>query len=243
MKLTFGNIILLFFVFGLFGSLLESALYSLGCSTLGQEKRWTLNAIRNPTGAPFKYKGSINPLATIPSSVINGLVYGLGTIILILANTYMGNTPLVAKIFIFGTIATILEVVAGLIANRKYDQWDYRGNFLNIKGQTDFKHWVAWCVLGSVLVFLLIPKMEPSINKYGSIIGDHKYLAIVFSLVAACLMYYTEKSYTKGNEPLIIKLYGYMEPDFPSKRKCSPISVHAKDVMSELTYDALSSIN
>lgn len=226
-RFTVGTLLQVFLIAGFLGLVLESISYSLdigGCSGDGMEKKWSFDAINNPEGECFKHKGSINPLAIIPGSIMNGLIYGTGAIMLLVLNNYMGDKiPIYVKVVIFGLIAGFLELIVGLISNSKYDQWDYRKNRFNIKGQTDLAHIIAWGILSSLFIFLLIPKLVPTmqkINEWGSKNVVNKCIVVGFIVVGLIMTYSTEKSYKKGNTPYVVQFFDLLEPPFPPKRSC-----------------------
>ena len=220
MKLSIGIIIQLFLIGGFIGLIYESVSYSFGCSKDGPEKKWALDAIRAPENSYFRYKGSINPLAIIPGSIMNGLVYGTGIILIILVNQFIPTSiPIYIRIIIFGLIAALLEFIVGIIANRDYSQWDYRKNFGNIKGQTDLYHILLWTIGSSLFVFLILPKLYPFMDKVNNWGTKHILLTVFLLLLASFMTYSTEKNYVKGKEPIFVKIFNSMEPNFPPKRE------------------------
>lgn len=218
MDLTWGIIIQLFFLMGLVGSVYESIMYSVSCNKLSQSKKWSIRTIRNPKDSYFKYKGSVNPLALIPAAVENGLVYGLGVILIIFINNHLGSVAWPNKIVIFGLVAGLLELVAGMLANRRYSQWDYRGNFGNIAGQTDVSHMILWGLGGALFALVIIPALYPTMQKMDSIMNKHIVLTVIVLLLVGYTTYTTEMDYDKGDPPMMVKLFDKMELSFPKKR-------------------------
>ncbi len=207
---------------GFAGLLYESMAYSINCSKDGQSKRFTLDAIRAPKNDYFRYIGSINPLAIIPGSTTNGLIYGTGSIGMLILNHYLPTyVPLWARMLMFGSFAAALELLVGLIFNKKHDQWDYRGNFGNIAGQTDAAHFVLWGLAGSAFVFLAYPKIKPTIGRINALGEQHTCIVSALLVAAVLITISTERDYSSSDPPLVIRFFNWMEPSWPKARtKC-----------------------
>lgn len=222
MKLSLGLFIQIFLFMGFVGLIYESVSYTISCDKDGQEKPWSFDAIRAPKESYFRYKGSVNPIAIIPGSVMNGLVYGTGVILMVMMNYYLpAQFPIWGRILLFGVSAALLELIVGLYVNKDHKQWDYRGNKLNIAGQTDLRHMLLWMVGGSFFTLYLIPKLYPTIENINSWGKNNVGIVVVLLMLCVYLTYATEQDYKKGKEPLAIKFFDMLEPNFPKKReKC-----------------------
>jgi hypothetical protein len=216
---SLGTAIQVFFIMGFVGLIYESVAYSTGCDKDGPAKRFTIDAVRAPKSSYFRYKGSINPLALIPGSVSNALIYGTGTVALLALNHYLPSAvPVWARVIIFGLCASALELAVGLVVNRDHTNWDYRGNFANIAGQTDAQHFVLWGLAGSFFVFVLYPRMIPAMEKVNILGRKHMYILCALLIGAVLITISAERTYEEGNRPWAIKLFDWMEPSWPKAR-------------------------
>ena len=219
---SLGTFIQVFFLMGFIGLIYESTAYSINCSRDGQAKRFTLDAIRAPKNSYFRYTGSINPLAIIPGSITNGLIYGSGVIGMILMNHYLPPTiPIWPRVIMFGASASILELLVGLTVNKNHNQWDYRGNFGNIAGQTDASHFVLWGLAGAFCVFVLYPRLLPTMARVNAVGEKHTYIVSTLLIAAALIAISVERDYPASDPPYAIRFFNWMEPSWPKARtKC-----------------------
>jgi len=71
--------------------------------------------------------------------------------------------PLVSRGLFGGLIITAVELLAGLLANRDYSVWDYRGQPLNFHGQVCLLFSLLWIPLslGAMLLYDLADRTLP----------------------------------------------------------------------------------
>jgi len=100
-KFTIPILLQIYLLVGMIGAIFESLAYSVSCGPQGQEKPWTIKAIRTPNGNYFRYKGTVNPLMVLPKIIDSGIVYSLAIFALLYINKIIPNVPLYVKVFIF----------------------------------------------------------------------------------------------------------------------------------------------
>lgn len=72
--------------------------------------------------------------------------------------------PLGARMAMGSLVITSVELLAGLLVNRRYQVWDYRGQPLNFHGQVCLPFSLLWLPV-SILAFFLYDTLEGSLNK------------------------------------------------------------------------------
>jgi len=72
---------------------------------------------------------------------IGGLAFVISSILL------MFNLPYLINCLLIGVIVTVLELIGGLVFNRKYHIWDYRKLPFNILGHVCLLFTVIWIVV------------------------------------------------------------------------------------------------
>ena len=86
-------------------------------------------------------------------------IYGAGAVLLTVALNRVWNKNIaliflvsaIAGAFVEFAVSWYMETAFGVLA------WDYKDEFLNIQGRTDFAHALAWGALGLVWIRLLLP--------------------------------------------------------------------------------------
>jgi len=79
-------------------------------------------------------------------------------------NHVQPKLPLFLRAAVGGGIITMVELAAGLIFNRGYTVWDYRGLPGNYMGQICPRFFLLWVILAA-LVLLIYDPMEKMVEK------------------------------------------------------------------------------
>ena len=99
-------------------------------------------------------------LAFVPASV--GFLLGIG--FLLLGRLTKDHLPPWAEVLIGAGIITMIELAAGLLFNRKYTVWDYRGAPLNLWGQICLPFTLLWMSVSGFAMWVYT-KIEPPLRK------------------------------------------------------------------------------
>ena len=81
-----------------------------------------------------------------------------GTCFLLLGQLRKTKLPLPVQALAGAGMITAVELAAGLIANRQYQVWDYRGAPLNVQGQICLPYTLLWCTLSAAVMAALNQK-------------------------------------------------------------------------------------
>lgn len=82
------------------------------------------------------------------------LAGGLCFLLLGKLNRTESRLPLPVRALFGSLVITSVELLAGLLFNRNYTVWDYRGLPLNFYGQVCFQFILLWIPLGLVAMYL-----------------------------------------------------------------------------------------
>lgn len=111
------------------------------------------------------------------SGVLNGpvtLVYGVGSVILILINKYIIDKIKVKKILkiiisfiIYAILLTLVELISGYICNLIFDvdMWNYTNKKYNIGKYICLEYIPIWGLLGVLITYVLKPFFDKIIKQ------------------------------------------------------------------------------
>ena len=111
-----------------------------------------------------------------PSGVLNGpvtLVYGIGSIVLILVNKYIIDKIKVGKIlkiiisfFIYAILLTLVEFICGHLCNLIFDidMWNYTNKKYNIGKYICLELVPIWGLLGVIITYIVKPFLDKVIK-------------------------------------------------------------------------------
>jgi uncharacterized membrane protein len=89
-------------------------------------------------------------------------IYGFGTIIAYFV--FMSILPLWQKVLLFTALATILELITGmLLSYYKIVLWDYSHHPFNFKGYVSLVQSILWGIIGLIFYYLLLPLANKSL--------------------------------------------------------------------------------
>jgi uncharacterized membrane protein len=102
----------------------------------------------------------------LANPIITGFpIYGIGAYMIIWLNNILekiGYRNIIVKIMMFAIVLTLFEYLIGLYvgagpkshSNGMISSWDYSDQPYNIKGIISLKHFIAWGLLGLILIWL-----------------------------------------------------------------------------------------
>ena len=134
------------------------------------------------------------------------VLYGLGAVGLYVGAIKLRRKPLLMRIAILTMIATVLELICGLILRFGLGMraWDYSGNFMNVGGIICLKFSLCWAGL-ALLVCVNANRIERILmrlrqkNNYIVCFCLSVFLALNFGFTAASIARWSERHY--GYEP------------------------------------------
>ena len=172
-KLTFHQLVWCFFIYSIFGMLLENIFCLI-----------TQHKLESRMGFV------IGPFCPI---------YGLGAILLIAFLTLHKDKWY--KVFLGGiVIGASYEYLSSFVLQALYSIkfWDYSKNFLNINGRTCFFFALSWGIISVLLIYIINPYIEKIVDRNKSKSIDC--IIFIFMLINCIMTYFAIDSYAKRAE-------------------------------------------
>ena len=166
-KITFHQIVWYFFVFSIFGMIMENIVCLVTTGKIESRKGFI-----------------IGPFCPI---------YGFGAILLIYVLKAENKWY---RILFYGTLTgTAFEYISSFTMQALYGVkfWNYEKYFLNVNGRTALLYAVSWGILSLVLMYIAKPMVDKFIDKYKSKSLD--YIMLFFMVINCCLTYNSIQSY------------------------------------------------
>lgn len=113
-------------------------------------------------------------------------LYGLGALVIIVFENYIGFLPLWVRLIIFTITANLIEYYAGALLEAVFHVklWDYSNMFLNIKGRICLLHSIYWMLLSFLFIKYIHPFIKNIVGKIpdGYLLSANNLLIIYITL-------------------------------------------------------------
>ena len=130
------------------------------------------------------------------------ILYGFAAVLFFVAAEKLKRKPQTQKFIILATVATVLELVCGLLLKNVLGMraWNYNGSFMNYQGIICLGFSVIWGVVG-IAFCKLYPKIDSLLDRlegkkwHFACVAMSVFMAFNFIMTAASIVRWSERHY------------------------------------------------